>query len=87
VIAPLKAEGAAVTSTQTIEQPKTADARTDAGGHDRFAHYFRKSDIELAYLEGQAIRALCGKVDVPLKDPNKYPVCPECRKIFDSLRE
>jgi hypothetical protein len=76
-----------VTSTQTIEQPKTSHWQTDDGDHDRFAHYYRKSDIEKAYLAGQPIRALCGKVDVPLKDPEKFPVCPQCREIFESLRE
>lgn len=73
------------TTTETLEKPDVST--TDDGDHDRFSHYFRKSDLEKAWFEGQAIRALCGKVDVPQRDPNKYPVCPECKEVFDSLRE
>lgn len=76
-----------MTSTQTVEKPKADESRTDAGDHDRFSHYFKKSDLEKAWLDGQAIRALCGKIDIPQRDPNKYPVCPECKDVFESLRD
>ena len=57
---------------------------TDDGEHDRFAHYVRKSDA--AGDEWRVpVRALCGKVWVPSRDPSKYPVCPECAKIRDRL--
>ena len=58
---------------------------TDDGEHDRFAHYVRKSDATRATVEGVPVRALCGKVWVPSRDPSKYPVCPECAKIRDRL--
>jgi len=28
---------------------------------------------------------LCGKVWVPSRDPQKFPVCPECKEIYESL--
>ncbi|MEO8094890.1 MAG: DUF3039 domain-containing protein, partial [Pseudolysinimonas sp.] len=28
----------------------------------------------------------CGKVWVPGRDPEKFPVCPDCKKIYDKLR-
>ena len=31
--------------------------------------------------------ALCGKVWVPGRDPNKFPVCPTCKEIYEGLRE
>jgi len=31
--------------------------------------------------------ALCGKVWIPNRDPQKFPVCPECQEIYDSLPE
>ena len=31
------------------------------------------------------VRALCGKVWVPNRDPAKYPVCQECTKIRERL--
>jgi hypothetical protein len=30
--------------------------------------------------------ALCGKVWVPGRDPDKFPVCPDCKKIYDKLK-
>jgi hypothetical protein len=30
--------------------------------------------------------ALCGKVWVPGRDPEKFPVCPECKAIYDGMR-
>jgi len=58
---------------------------TDDGDHDRYAHYVRKADATRAAVEGVPVRALCGKVWIPNRDPAKYPVCPECNKIRDRL--
>ena len=58
---------------------------TDDGDHDRFAHYVRKGDAAKAYVEGIPVRALCGKVWVPSRDPSRYPVCPDCAKIREHL--
>ncbi|MEP7333599.1 MAG: DUF3039 domain-containing protein, partial [Terracoccus sp.] len=30
---------------------------------------------------------LCGKIWVPNRDPQKFPVCPECKEIYNGLRE
>jgi hypothetical protein len=35
---------------------------------------------------GTPVVALCGKVWVPSRDPEKYPVCPECKEVWESLR-
>lgn len=60
---------------------------TDDGDHDRFAHYVRKDKITQAALSGTPVIALCGKVWVPGRDPDKYPVCPECKEIYEGMRE
>jgi hypothetical protein len=36
-------------------------------------------------VTGTPVIALCGKVWVPNRDPGKFPVCPECKEIFESL--
>jgi hypothetical protein len=36
---------------------------------------------------GTPIKALCGKVWVPSRDPRKFPICPECKEIYESLPE
>lgn len=72
--------------TAPVEAEETVtDPVTDDGDHDRFAHYVRKADATRATVEGVPVRALCGKVWVPSRDPSRYPVCPECSKIRDRL--
>ena len=61
--------------------------RLDEGDHERFAHYADKDKILEATVTGTPIRALCGKVWVPSRDPQRFPVCPECKEIYESLPE
>ena len=35
---------------------------------------------------GAPVIALCGKVWVPGRDPNRFPVCPTCKEIYQGLR-
>ncbi|MFC0673610.1 DUF3039 domain-containing protein [Brachybacterium hainanense] len=80
--------GAAPGSTAVLDrQVAEKEATTDDGDHDRFAHYVRKDRITKAALEGTPVIALCGKVWVPGRDPKKYPVCPQCKEIYDGIRE
>jgi hypothetical protein len=32
------------------------------------------------------VRALCGKLWTPGRDPEKFPVCPTCREIYEKLK-
>ncbi|HJC68200.1 DUF3039 domain-containing protein [Brachybacterium sp. EE-P12] len=73
----------AVMDRQVQEQEST----TDDGDHDRFAHYVRKDKVTQAALGGTPVIALCGKVWVPGRDPDKYPVCPECKEIYERMRD
>ena len=36
-------------------------------------------------VNGTPMVALCGKVWVPSRDPSRFPVCPECKEIYESL--
>ena len=38
-----------------------------------------------AMVMGTPVIALCGKVWVPSRDPEKFPVCPECKEIWESM--
>lgn len=58
----------------------------EPGDHERFAHYVRKEKIMESAMSGDPVIALCGKVWVPGRDPEKFPVCPECKAIYDGLR-
>lgn len=55
------------------------------GDHERFAHYVEKDKILESALSGDPVKALCGKVWVPGRDPSKFPICPDCEKIHASL--
>jgi hypothetical protein len=71
------------THTDTDTDIRTTPVTTDDGGHDRFSHYVDKDKITEAMVAGTPVVALCGKVWVPSRDPKKYPVCPECKRLFD----
>ena len=71
-------------STETDLRPETTDTY---GDHDRFSHYVRKEDILKANIEGVPVMALCGKVWIPNRDPNKYPVCKTCEEIMAVIRK
>ena len=66
-----------------------SDVRPDTsagdGDHEWFAHYVRKDTIVDSAVNGTPVQALCGKVWVPSRDPKRYPVCPECKEIYQSL--
>jgi hypothetical protein len=66
-----------------LAEPETRP--TDSGDHDRFAHYVPKHKIVESAVTGEPVRALCGKVWTPGRDPSKYPVCPDCQRIYESL--
>ena len=70
-----------------LEQEVASTPRTSVGDgdHERFAHYVKKEKILESALSGDVVIALCGKVWVPSRDPERFPVCPECKDIWESL--
>jgi hypothetical protein len=68
------------TPTQT-----EAESLLDDAGEKIFSHYAEKGEITQALVLGIPVVALCGKIWVPHRDPDKYPICPRCKKIYDAL--
>lgn len=58
----------------------------EPGDHERYAHYVRKEKIVESAVLGTPVVALCGKTWVPGRDPDKFPVCPTCKEIYEGLR-
>ena len=58
---------------------------TDDGDHDRFSHYVDKDDLTEAMVNGWPVIALCGKVWVPSRDPDRYQVCPTCKEVYEEI--
>jgi hypothetical protein len=75
-----------LTDTAVDERVEERTVPTDAGDHERFSHYVDKHKLTEAMVMGSPCVALCGKVWVPSRAPEKFPVCPECKEIFESLK-
>jgi hypothetical protein len=74
--------------SQTVVDERTeqrSEFRVEEGDHERFSHYVRKDNLTEAMVMGTPVVALCGKVWVPSRDPERFPVCPECKEIWESL--
>jgi Protein of unknown function (DUF3039) len=70
---------------QTVEDRRTQT--TDQGDHERFSHYVEKDKLTEAMVMGTPVVALCGKVWVPSRDPERFPVCPECKEAWESMKD
>ena len=70
----------------------------DEGDHERFTHIvlegYTPKDGEFVALDNSVVggminstpvKALCGKVWVPGRDPQKYPICPTCKEVAQGL--
>lgn len=73
-------------STAVLEREKQ-QVEDEAGDHDRFSHYVEKDKIVESAVTGAPVIALCGKVWTPGRDPQKFPVCPECKEIYETLKK
>lgn len=84
----------AVSGTEVLPDSGTAvredtevrpDYSYDQGDHERFAHYVQKDKIMESAVAGTPVVALCGKIWVPSRDPKRFPVCPTCKEIYESV--
>ena len=64
--------------TALLEREETQ--LSEPGDHERFSHYVRKEKILESALTGEPVRALCGKMWVPGRDPQKFPSARSARK-------
>ena len=73
---------------QTIVDERTSESplRTDEGDHERLSHYVPKDKLTEAMVLGTPVVALCGKVWVPSRDPERFPVCPECKEAWENMK-
>ena len=68
-----------------ISQETEAEFLLEDSEEKVFAHYAEKSEIAEALVLGIPIVALCGKIWIPHRDPDKYPICPRCKELHDAL--
>ena len=72
----------AVLERELVEEPQLSEP----GDHERFAHYVRKEKIVESAVTGEPVTALCGKVWLPNRNPDRFPVCPVCKEIYSGMR-
>jgi hypothetical protein len=83
--------------TDLTTTPVHADPQLD-GDHERMSHIvlegvkFGDDDFVAAgpsvvegMVNGTAVKALCGKIWVPGRDPKKFPLCPTCKDVAESM--
>ena len=58
---------------------------TEPGDHERFKHFVPKDKLTDAIINGTPVVALCGKVWIPSRDPERFPMCPSCQELWDGL--
>ena len=69
-----------------LERLLEEEQTEDPGDHDKFAHYVRKEKILESAVTGKPVRALCGKKWLPNSNPDRFPVCPSCKAIYEKMR-
>lgn len=62
-----------------------SESITDNSEDNKFAHYAEKASVTEGYVMGTTVVALCGKLFIPSRDPEKLPICIECKEILDFL--
>jgi hypothetical protein len=71
-------------STDVLEDVNT-DVKNDDNDDEQFAHYAESASVTEGYIMGTPVIAICGKVFVPSKNPERLRVCPICKEIMDAL--
>lgn len=59
--------------------------RLDERDDESFAHYAESASVTEGYVMGTPVMAICGKVFVPSKNPERLRICPVCKEIMDAL--
>lgn len=81
-----------------LDQRVASEVRVDEGDHERFTHLVLEgytpekgefvalgNSVVEGMVNATPVRALCGKVWVPGRDPGRFPLCPTCKEIAVSL--
>ena len=69
--------------TDVLEKPDVDTSDTDKS--EPFAHYAESASVTEGYIMGTPVIALCGKVFVPSRNPERLRVCPACKELAEAL--
>ena len=65
-------------------QERLKESLTDSG-EPKYAHYAESVSVTEGFVLGKPVVAICGQIFVPSRDPKKFPICPICKQIAESL--
>jgi len=82
---PLSGAGGTDTLDRELEE-LLGEEQIEEGDHERFSHYVPKNKQMESALTGKPVRALCGKLWTPSRDPEKFPVCPTCKEVYEKMK-
>ena len=85
IVDPGQPGGGTSTLDRELEEPLNKE-QIEPGDHERFSHYVPKDKILESAMTGKPVRALCGKKWLPGRDPEKFPVCPTCKAIYEKMK-
>ena len=71
-------------SVDVLEKPDV-DLDLNQNDDEPLAHYAEAAKVTEGYVMGTPVVALCGKVFIPHRDPQKLKVCPSCKELVDAL--
>lgn len=55
----------------------------EPGDHEKMSHYVDKNQLTESVLTGNPVMALCGKLWLPTRDGEKFPLCPMCEELLE----
>ena len=61
------------------------DEKLDDKNDEHLAHYADAAEVTEGYIMGTPVIALCGKIFVPSRNPEKLRVCPICKDLVEAL--
>lgn len=69
-------------NTDVLER---ADTETQNSDDEKFAHYAEAASVTEGYVMGTPVIALCGKIFIPSRNPERLKICPTCKEVMDSV--
>ncbi len=61
------------------------EEQLDENGDKAYAHYAEAASVTEGYVMGTPVMAICGKIFIPSKNPERLQICPSCKEIMDAL--
>lgn len=74
--------------SDVLERPDVQSTDTTGDDTPKMFHYVRKNKITESAVTGNFVVALCGET-FPVTKAAKpgSPVCPDCKKIYESMKK